>query len=68
MIKVEELIVSPHQSRSEDLPTLVFWLYNLTVWLHLMRCDDAIRETCEALDTFTLIEEVLNSVIGNATS
>lgn len=53
------------QSRSEDLSTLVFWQYNLTVWLHLMRCDDAIRETCEALDTYTLIEEVLNSVFGN---
>ncbi|CAL1695236.1 unnamed protein product [Somion occarium] len=66
---VEDLIIGATDTiedtffnRAEDLPTLVFWLYNLTVWLHLMKCDDDIRETCEALDSYTLIEEVLNSV------
>ncbi|KAI0080315.1 hypothetical protein K474DRAFT_1769549 [Panus rudis PR-1116 ss-1] len=49
-------------NRAEDLTCLVFWLYNLTVWLHLMRSDASIQSTCEALDTHTLIEEVLNSV------
>lgn len=29
-----------------------------------MKCDDAIRETCELLDSYTLIEEILNSVFG----
>lgn len=52
------------QNQAEDLASLVFWLYNLTIWLHLMKCDDAIRETCELLDSYTLIEEILNSVFG----
>ncbi|KAI0304804.1 DIL domain-containing protein [Russula brevipes] len=49
-------------SRSEDLTCLVFWLYNTTVWLHLMRCDNSINEACELLGSFVLIEEVINSV------
>ncbi|KAH9968881.1 DIL domain-containing protein [Russula dissimulans] len=49
-------------SRSEDLPCLVFWLHNTTVWLHLMRCDNSINEACELLGSFILIEEVINSV------
>ncbi|TCD67088.1 hypothetical protein EIP91_000551 [Steccherinum ochraceum] len=66
---VEDLIIGATDAiedaafnRAEDLASLVFWLYNLTVWLHLMKCDDAIRETCELLDSYTLIEEILNSV------
>lgn len=51
-------------SRSEDFPCLVFWLYNATAWLHLMRCDDSINEACELLGSFVLIEEVINSVFG----
>ncbi|KAI0320337.1 DIL domain-containing protein, partial [Amylostereum chailletii] len=49
-------------SQSEDLTCLVFWLYNTTAWLHLMRCDNSINETCEHLGSFVLIEEVINSV------
>ncbi|KAI0307888.1 DIL domain-containing protein [Multifurca ochricompacta] len=49
-------------SRSEDLPCLVFWLHNTTIWLHLMRCDNSINEACEILGSFVLIEEVINSV------
>ncbi|KAI0033413.1 DIL domain-containing protein [Vararia minispora EC-137] len=49
-------------NRSEDLTCLVFWLYNTTAWLHLMRCDNSINETCEVLGSFALIEEVMNSV------
>ncbi|THH33516.1 hypothetical protein EUX98_g669 [Antrodiella citrinella] len=66
---VEDLIIGATDAiedtafnRAEDLASLVFWLYNLTIWLHLMKCDDAIRETCELLDSYTLIEEILNSV------
>ncbi|KAH8102551.1 DIL domain-containing protein [Cristinia sonorae] len=66
---VEDLIIGATDAiedtafnRAEDLPSLVFWLYNLTIWLHLMKCDDTIRETCELLDSYTLIEEILNSV------
>ncbi|TFY83995.1 hypothetical protein EWM64_g5 [Hericium alpestre] len=49
-------------NRSEDLTCLIFWLYNTTAWLHLMRCDNSINETCELLGSFVLIEEVINSV------
>ena len=43
---------------------MVFWLYNGTMWLHLMRCDNAINETCELLGSFEMIEEVINTVYG----
>ncbi|EMD41976.1 hypothetical protein CERSUDRAFT_102361 [Gelatoporia subvermispora B] len=49
-------------SREEDITALLFWLYNTTVWLHLMRCDDAINETCEELGSFVAVEEIINSV------
>ncbi|KAI0721376.1 DIL domain-containing protein [Cerioporus squamosus] len=66
---VEDLIISATDaiedvffSHAEDTTYLIFWLYNTTVWLHLMRCDKAISETCEALGSLSLIEEILNSV------
>ncbi|KAH9944153.1 uncharacterized protein BXZ73DRAFT_87111 [Epithele typhae] len=49
-------------SHAEDPTYLVFWLYNTTVWLHLMRCDNAINQVCEQLGSLSLIEEILNSV------
>ncbi|OCH94762.1 hypothetical protein OBBRIDRAFT_845272 [Obba rivulosa] len=49
-------------SRDEDITTLLFWLYNTTVWLHLMRCDDTINETCEELGSFITVEDTINSV------
>ncbi|KAI0348366.1 hypothetical protein BDW22DRAFT_1385642 [Trametopsis cervina] len=49
-------------NHGDDLTCLVFWMYNLTIWLHLMRCDEAMRETCEMLGSYSLIEEILNSV------
>ena len=52
------------QSRAEDLSCLVFWLYNMTLWLHLLECDNSINEACEMLGSFELIEEVINSVFG----
>ena len=52
------------QTHAEDLTYLTFWLYNTTVWLHLMRCDKAINQTCESLGSLSLIEEILNSVFG----
>lgn len=29
-----------------------------------MRCDEALKETCEMLGSYDLIEEILNSVFG----
>ncbi|KAI0778452.1 DIL domain-containing protein [Trametes elegans] len=49
-------------SHAEDPTYLIFWLYNTTVWLHLMRCDNSISRTCDNLGSLALIEEILNSV------
>ncbi|OCB88557.1 hypothetical protein A7U60_g4260 [Sanghuangporus baumii] len=46
----------------DDLTYSIFWLYNCTIWLHLMRCDSAISETCELVGSFELIEEIINTV------
>lgn len=54
----------PFQNRSEDISCLIFWLYNTTIWLHLMQCDNSINEACEMLGLFEIIEEVINSVYG----
>ncbi|KAF9040523.1 DIL domain-containing protein [Panaeolus papilionaceus] len=66
---LEDLIIGATDSieetffnRGEDLPCLVFWLYNTTLWLHLMACDQSISEACEMLGSFDIIEEVINSV------
>lgn len=39
-------------------------MYNTTLWLHLMKCDKSINQACEAVESFELIEEVINSVFG----
>ncbi|KIJ68538.1 hypothetical protein HYDPIDRAFT_173232 [Hydnomerulius pinastri MD-312] len=49
-------------SRSEDITCLIFWLYNVTIWLHLMQCDNSINDACEMLGSFELMEQVINSV------
>ncbi|TFK41250.1 DIL domain-containing protein [Crucibulum laeve] len=49
-------------ARGDDITCLVFWLYNATLWLHLLQCDNAISEACEMLGSFDLIEEVINSI------
>jgi len=66
---VEELVMGAIDTieetffnRADDATSLIFWLYNITVWMHLMRCDNAINETCEMLGLFSLMEEILNSV------
>ena len=63
-----ELILSTSQNHPDDLTHTVFWLYNCTVWLHLMRCDQNINETCELLGSFDVIEEVINTVYGELVS
>ncbi|KAH7883507.1 DIL domain-containing protein [Phlebopus sp. FC_14] len=47
---------------SEDITCLIFWLYNVTIWLHLMQCDNSINDACEMLGSFELLEQVVNSV------
>ncbi|KAI0652121.1 DIL domain-containing protein [Trametes meyenii] len=66
---VEDLIIGATDAiedvffnHAEDPTYLIFWLYNTTVWLHLMRCDNSISRTCDWLGSLALIEEILNSV------
>ncbi|KAL4069680.1 DIL domain-containing protein [Scleroderma yunnanense] len=49
-------------NNSEDVTCLIFWFYNVTLWLHLMQCDNSINDTCEMLGSFELLEQVVNSV------
>ncbi|TFK77177.1 hypothetical protein BDN72DRAFT_830341 [Pluteus cervinus] len=49
-------------NNAEDITCLVFWLYNATIWLHLMQCDNSINEVCEMLGSFEALEEAINSV------
>lgn len=66
---LEDLIIGATDSieetvfnQADDITCLVFWLYNTTVWLHLMRCDQSISEACDMLGSFDIIEELINSV------
>ncbi|KAI6047706.1 DIL domain-containing protein [Pisolithus marmoratus] len=49
-------------NNSEDVTCLIFWLHNVTIWLHLMQCDNSINDACEMLGSFELLEQVVNSV------
>ncbi|KAJ3826182.1 DIL domain-containing protein [Lentinula raphanica] len=62
MLGATEAIEDKFFSRPDDITVLVFWLYNTTIWLHLMQCDKSISEVCELLGSFELIEETINSV------
>ncbi|KAJ3857850.1 DIL domain-containing protein [Lentinula lateritia] len=62
MLGATEAIEDNFFNRPEDITVLVFWLYNTTIWLHLMQCDKSISEVCEMLGSFELIEETINSV------
>ncbi|KAJ3734754.1 DIL domain-containing protein [Lentinula guzmanii] len=62
MLGATEAIEDNFFNRPDDISVLVFWLYNTTIWLHLMQCDRSISEVCEMLGSFELIEETINSV------
>ncbi|KAF5375121.1 hypothetical protein D9758_000363 [Tetrapyrgos nigripes] len=62
MLGATEAIEDCFFNHPEDITCLVFWLYNTTVWLHLMQCDNSISEACEMLGSLELIEETINSV------
>ncbi|KAI6162119.1 DIL domain-containing protein [Pisolithus thermaeus] len=49
-------------NNSEDVTCLIFWLHNVTTWLHLMQCDNSVNDACEMLGSFELLEQLVNSV------
>lgn len=56
--------VQARPDRQEDMAHLAFWLYNSTLLLHLLRCDGDLYDMCEALDLFSLMEELVNAIYG----
>ncbi|KAG8858754.1 hypothetical protein FRB96_004891 [Tulasnella sp. 330] len=66
---VEEVIVSALdkiqdavRARHEDLPHLAFWLFNTTLFLHLLSCDNDVNAIPDIVELFELTEEVVNSI------
>ncbi|KAM6498026.1 DIL domain containing protein [Amanita muscaria] len=45
----------------DSITSLVFWLHNVTIWLHLVQCDHAINNTCEMVGTIDLLEDLINT-------
>ena len=52
------------QSKPTDVASLSYWLFNTTLLLHLLRCDNDTNQICEILGLFGLIEELLNVIYG----
>ncbi|KAF8640500.1 hypothetical protein AX17_000162 [Amanita inopinata Kibby_2008] len=55
--EIEELLFR----QPENIALLIFWIHNITTWLHFVQCDRAISETCEVIGTFDLLEDLVNS-------
>ncbi|CAG8768007.1 4136_t:CDS:2, partial [Acaulospora colombiana] len=49
-----------------DLSNLTHWLFNATLLLHLLLCDESTSHICEILGLFGLMEEMVNVIYGNA--
>ncbi|KAG8833767.1 hypothetical protein FRC17_010140 [Serendipita sp. 399] len=58
MDRVEEVVMV----KPDDLSSLTHWLFNVTLLLHLLRCDDSTAQVCEILGLFGLIEELVNVI------
>jgi hypothetical protein len=59
----QSLLIIP-QSKPTDVASLSYWLFNTTLLLHLLRCDNDTNQICEILGLFGLIEELLNVIYG----
>ncbi|KAI5983920.1 hypothetical protein EDD15DRAFT_2533523 [Pisolithus albus] len=62
IIGATDVIEEKFFNNSEDITCLIFWLHNVTTWLHLMHCDNSVNEACEMLGSFELLEQLVNSV------
>ena len=59
----QSLLIIP-QTRPTDVASLSYWLFNTTILLHLLRCDNDTNQICDILGLFGLIEELLNVIYG----
>lgn len=58
MDRIEEVVMA----KPDDLASLTHWLFNTTLLLHLLRCDESTAQICEILGLFGLMEELVNVV------
>ncbi|KAJ9106751.1 hypothetical protein QFC19_003063 [Naganishia cerealis] len=63
MLEVEKVCLA----NVESLPHLAFWLYNITMLLHLLQSDDTIKAICEEEDLGLMVEEMVNALQGTQT-
>ncbi len=61
---VRSYLIIDHQRQPDNITALVFWLHNVTIWLHFVQCDRAISDSCEIIGTFDLLEDLVNSAYG----
>ena len=48
----------------EDLAYLAYWAYNTTLLLHLLKNDPGLRDACDELGFFGMMEELVNAIHG----
>ncbi|EIW86798.1 hypothetical protein CONPUDRAFT_161452 [Coniophora puteana RWD-64-598 SS2] len=62
LISAADAIEERYYNDSEDITALVYWLYNTTILLHLIKCDNSISEACEMIGSSELLEELINPI------
>ncbi|PVF94843.1 hypothetical protein CPB86DRAFT_808363 [Serendipita vermifera] len=58
MDRMEEVVMA----NPNDLSNLTHWLFNATLLLHLLLCDESTSQICEILGLFGLMEEMVNVI------
>ncbi|CAE6534475.1 unnamed protein product [Rhizoctonia solani] len=56
--RIEETI----RARKFDMTHLAFWLFNVTLLLHFIRCDRVADEKCIAIDADMILEDLINAI------
>ncbi|QRV86292.1 Dilute domain-containing protein C25B8,08 [Ceratobasidium sp. AG-Ba] len=56
--RIEETI----RARKYDMAHLAFWLFNVNVLLHFVRCDRVVDERCVAIDADMILEDLINAI------
>ncbi|CAE6426696.1 unnamed protein product [Rhizoctonia solani] len=56
--RIEETI----RARKFDMTHLAFWLFNVTLLLHFIRCDRVADEKCIAIDADMILEDLVNAI------
>ncbi|KAH7340418.1 DIL domain-containing protein [Rhizoctonia solani] len=56
--RIEETI----RARKFDMTHLAFWLFNVTLLLHFIRCDRLADEKCIAIDADMILEDLINAI------